>query len=87
MDSVAVEALGAGLVAVDFGETCVDGGIGNDQPVDVCEPEEAPRTGHLNDRRPWAERSQRNGFEAAPRRADPPGPEESSINSGLVKGF
>jgi hypothetical protein len=34
-------ALGAGLVAVHRGEACVDGWVGDDQAVDVGEPEEA----------------------------------------------
>ena len=37
-----VQALGAGLVGVDLGQPCVDGGVGGDQPVDVGEPEEPP---------------------------------------------
>jgi hypothetical protein len=38
-----VQALGAGLVAVDLGEACVDGWVGDDEAVDVGEPEN-PRT-------------------------------------------
>ena len=36
-----VQSLGAGLVAVDLGEPGVDRRVGDDQAVDVCEPEEA----------------------------------------------
>jgi len=46
-----VEALGAGLVAVDLGESGVDGWVGDDQTVDVREPEEpADRVHHRVDR-------------------------------------
>jgi hypothetical protein len=41
-----VQALGAGLVAVDFGEACVDGWVGDDEAVDVGEPEEATHGVH-----------------------------------------
>ena len=35
-----VQALGAGLVAVDLRQPGVDGRVGGDEPVDVGEPEE-----------------------------------------------
>jgi len=41
-----VQALGAGLVAVDRGEACVDGWVRDDQAVDVGEPEEATHGVH-----------------------------------------
>ena len=41
-----VQALGAGLVAVDLGQACVDGWVGDDQAVDVGEPEEATHGVH-----------------------------------------
>jgi hypothetical protein len=44
-----VQSLGSGLVAVDLREPRVDGWIGNDEPVDVCEPEEASDRVHHRD--------------------------------------
>ena len=47
----AVEALGAGLVAVDLGQACVDRGISRDGAVDVGEPKEPADTVHHRDHR------------------------------------
>ena len=38
-----VQTLRAGLVAVHFGQPCIDGWVGGDEPVDGCEAEK-PRT-------------------------------------------
>lgn len=46
-----LEALGAGLVSVDLGQSCVDGGVGGDEPVDVCVAEEAADAVHHRDHR------------------------------------
>nr|WP_231388976.1 hypothetical protein [Marmoricola sp. URHB0036] len=46
-----VEALGTGLVAVDLRETCADGWVGRDEPVDVSEPEEPSHRVHHRDHR------------------------------------
>ena len=47
-----VQALGAGLIGMDLGQSGVDGGVGRDQAVDVGEPEEpANRVHHRVHRR------------------------------------
>ena len=44
-----VQALGAGLVAVDLRQACVDGRVGGDEAVDVGEPEVAADGVHRGD--------------------------------------
>jgi hypothetical protein len=46
-----IEPLGAGLVAVDLGQSCVHRRIGGDDPVDVGVPEEAADPVHHRDDR------------------------------------
>jgi hypothetical protein len=44
-----VQPLGSGLVAVDFWESRVDGWVGDNEAVDVREPEEASHRVHHRD--------------------------------------
>jgi hypothetical protein len=44
-----VQSLGSGLVAVDLREPRIDGWVGNDEPVDMREPEEASDRVHHRD--------------------------------------
>lgn len=46
-----VKSLGTGLVVLDLRKACVDGRVGCDQAVDVCEPEEAADAVHHRDNR------------------------------------
>jgi hypothetical protein len=46
-----IQPLGAGLIAVDLGQACVNRGIGGDGPVDVGVPEEPADAVHHRDHR------------------------------------